>query len=725
MQAALSAHVRLRVVAVVLGLLITVAVLAARAEASGYTIKDLGIPPVSNHVRSFGNAVNQSGQAAGFSGQFSSVFGANQRRAFFYDGTSIRTLGTLGGLGESFAYGINASGKVVGWAAATDGNNHAFVYDGVGMKDLGTLGARGFSAAYGINTAGIVVGTSVTRSGPMHAFSHDGKRMTDLGTLPGKSYSEAQAINTSGQIAGTSWNVTSGAVAHRGFVRDSSGMRDIGTLGGADTRAYDINDAGSVVGTSQTASGVWHAFRYSGGVMTDLGGIGGGSSIAYGMNNRGEVVGESGGRAFLHSDNTFVDLNTLLPANSGWFLREAQDITDGGVVVGTGLFLGEYHAFLLSPTLLGRYVPRMRHDLQEVYRPDSAATITDNYTSSYTNRLMASELITIAASDPAHSEADLYLDYLAPTYPGGMAASADHYLDEANDNRDGDAQRLHANPIYANKVYGRQIPIAGGTLLQYWFWFYNNPKTFATAGDHEGDWEMIQVRVDSSGTPVGAAYAQHNVGEYCAWDRMERSQSGRPVVYVAHESHASYFTAGDHRIVVNNLPDQWDYADGAGEPVTPTLVDVTSAPAWMQWPGQWGGADSSPRAPYHQGKWNDPQGFESGAATCTAPLGATSSHALAVPRRPAAPQIEAHRVGNRVIVDYRLAQAAGAEPWLLVTTVDGVADGRTPTSARTSATEVSGRLMQPVGLARGRLRVLASVRAANGARSKVVVVPVR
>ena len=57
----------------------------------------------------------------------------------------------------------------------------------------------------------------------------------------------------------------------------------------------------------------------------------------------------SGGsdHAFLYSDGTEQDLNTLIPASSGWTLEDAYGINDSGQVVGTGVNpSGQTHAFL-------------------------------------------------------------------------------------------------------------------------------------------------------------------------------------------------------------------------------------------------------------------------------------------------------------------------------------------------------------------------------------------
>src|SRR5262245_53751258 len=70
-------------------------------------------------------------------------------------------------------------------------------------------------------------------------------------------------------------------------------VTELGTLGGAQSAAYGLNEANQVVGWSTIETGQNHAFLWEGGAMTDLGTLGGTHSRAWAINNDGIIVGES------------------------------------------------------------------------------------------------------------------------------------------------------------------------------------------------------------------------------------------------------------------------------------------------------------------------------------------------------------------------------------------------------------------------------------------------
>ena len=178
------------------------------------------------------------------------------------------------------------------------------------LIDLGTFGGPNSAETQEfpyINDRGTVVGFADTATPDdtdegfaFHAFRWRNGVMTDLGTLPGGVNSVANVINNNDVAVGSSENAAREGVAVK-WTRNGR-IVPLGSLGGGLGFATDINDRGQIVGLAANAipdSHGWlgptqaHAFLWENGVMRDLGTLGGADSGAFFINRRGQVAGAS------------------------------------------------------------------------------------------------------------------------------------------------------------------------------------------------------------------------------------------------------------------------------------------------------------------------------------------------------------------------------------------------------------------------------------------------
>jgi len=289
-----------------------------------------------------GTAINDSGEAVG----------GTLYNGFSLQNGTVTPLPALGGSGAlDVAYGINNAGTIVGVSSTTSSQPVAVEWQGGTVTALGWLPGLGSSAtstATAINQAGQVVGYASTTGSITHAFSWQNGVMTDLGALTAADSSVATAINNTGEIVGTDTSATT--YARLPVIWRNGALSQLPTLpDAANTYVMGVNDTGTVVGSTQEIFTYNHATAWVNG--------------------------------------TAIDLNTLLPANSGWYLEFASGINASGQIVGTATYNGAQTNFEMTlganptPIVVSAAAALQSSVTTPVAIQDSAATILSDLTS--------------------------------------------------------------------------------------------------------------------------------------------------------------------------------------------------------------------------------------------------------------------------------------------------------------------------------------------------------
>ena len=248
---------------------------------------------------------------------------------FRYTGSTMTALPTFGGY-EGFATGINNRGDIVGWAETT-------VHD----STCNAPQVLQFEATL---------------------WNRDNK-IQELQPYAGDPDGAATAINGAGQavgISGLCGNAVGGASAEHMLLWENGTVASLPTLGGQYWNTpMDINDNGDVTGFSDhegdsVSSPNFTTFLWTKRSGTqDLGELPGDTiSEGLGINDSDQIVGVSypSGHGFVWKTGMMLDLNSLLPPNSGYTITDAQEINNKGDITGSALdSAGNTWAFVAIP----------------------------------------------------------------------------------------------------------------------------------------------------------------------------------------------------------------------------------------------------------------------------------------------------------------------------------------------------------------------------------------
>lgn len=361
------------VVVVVVIIVVTAVPGVARAAGVQYTPIQLA-GPWTPPEGSDGWRINNAGVVAGYS--YHNTFGQAMRWSPVAGpppSVQVTPLGHLGirpgmGIPTSFADGLNNHGASVGWSTKVEGGvekgSRAVLWapastDAIELPVL-SLNEDGHSVngAEAINDAGVIVGQARKHLSSFEipfrpvrwdAVTHE---ITELQMLPGHEGNvpgHARAINAGGTIigdcAGTPVRWAAGSttpVQLKPIVIPTNGYL---------SQVWSINDAGTIVGNFSNfdLNGLYRAQRWDANSTTGayLPGTADATAYfatAYDINNAGQIVG-MGWRGnqelamFWDPDEPFaIDLNTLIPANSGWRLLAANSINEDGWISGYGQY---------------------------------------------------------------------------------------------------------------------------------------------------------------------------------------------------------------------------------------------------------------------------------------------------------------------------------------------------------------------------------------------------
>ena len=293
---------------------------------------------INNRGKIVGYAYNGVGHDVGMLG-----------RAFVWEKGKITPLRTPGGK-YSHAIGINNQDEIVG-DANLNRDTLPVLWQNGGKGDPVLLSrTNGYAAC--INDRGILVGCE---EGP-YLWLKGNRTPLDFKKWKDHTYRPV-TINHRGEIAG----YVSGPpgiglsdTPESSFFYQAGEFHTLETLGGFACQAMAMNESGMIAGWAENAREERRACIWKEGVAQELPAPDVEWSEASGINNQGVIVGryvtnKQEWKTCLWKNGKALNLNTCLPAHSGWELAEVMGINDSGQIIGSGYYKDKPRSFLLTP----------------------------------------------------------------------------------------------------------------------------------------------------------------------------------------------------------------------------------------------------------------------------------------------------------------------------------------------------------------------------------------
>jgi uncharacterized membrane protein len=248
--------------------------------------------------------------------------------------------------------GINARGDIAGQVQGDGSRPSAFLWNGSRMTVIVIQ-----AIATAINDPGQIAGILIKPAGN-GTFLYSHGKVTDLGTLPGAIDTAAYAMSNRGHIAGKA-DIPAGSGFYSPLVLwTGASWKNLGTLAGdVLAQPFGMNAFDEIVGVSDDGKGGSRPFLWDGSMIA-LPCVPGTSCEPGAINDAGTIVGASNSSALVWIRGAVYDLNMLIdprdPLNGQVDLFSASSINNRGDIVANGQYhsgpkLDQFDGFLLTP----------------------------------------------------------------------------------------------------------------------------------------------------------------------------------------------------------------------------------------------------------------------------------------------------------------------------------------------------------------------------------------